>query len=116
MASRAAFSLHWSVFISEWALLVRMALDTSCIPSGSEPGLFEFESTMRIVAIAAAHGSFQHLVMEGGRKRRLDLAVATQTELRIVRFQHSNTCEARLLGVRVGHLHIRARQILSARV
>ena len=87
----APFGLYRSVFIGKRALLVRVTLDTSCIPAGCEPGLFEFESTMRVMAIAATHGSFQHLVMEGRRKRRLDLAVATHTELRVTRFQHPQT-------------------------
>ncbi len=90
VAGRAPFGLYWSVFIGERTLLVRVTLDTSCIPACCEPGLFEFEATMRVMTITATHGSFQNLVVKGRRKCRLDLAVATQAKLRVVHLQHSD--------------------------
>ena len=58
-----AFGLDWCVLISERALLIRMTLDTCRINTGAESRLFGFESAVRIVTVAAAHRSFQHLVM-----------------------------------------------------
>ena len=89
MAGRAPFGLYRRVFISERALLIRVTLHTSRIPARCEPGLFQLESAVRIVAIAATHGPFQNLVVEWRRKRRRHLTVATHAQLRIVRLQHA---------------------------
>ena len=106
MTGRASFGLYRSVFIGERALLVRVTFDTSRIPARGEPGLFELESAMRVVAITATHCPFQDFVVGGHRERRLDLAVATDTELRIIRFQHSDSWEARLFRIRFCHQHV----------
>ena len=116
MAGHAPFGLHRSVLESEWALLVRVAFETSCIATRYESGRFEFESTMRIVAITATHGSFHNLVVKGRGKCRLDLAVASHTELRVVRPEHSDGREARLFGIRSCRIDIRAGKILPGRI
>jgi hypothetical protein len=43
--------------------------------------LFEFETTMGIVAIAALHRSFEHLVMKRQVELVLRLAMTTETKL-----------------------------------
>jgi hypothetical protein len=91
MTGHAAFGLHRGVFIGKRPLLIRVTLNASRISTGGQSRLLEFEPTMRIVAITAAHRAFQHFVMEGRGKCRLDLAVATDAELRVVHFQHSDS-------------------------
>src|SRR5882724_2649405 len=100
VTSGAPFGFYRSVFISKRPLFVRVTLNTSGIRAGRQSGLLEFESAMRVMAIAATHGPFQNLMMEGRGERRLDLALATYTELRVVRAQHSDGCKARLFTVR----------------
>ena len=90
MTGRAPFGLDRSVFISEWPLFVRVAFNTSRIRTCRQPGLLEFKSPMRVMAITATHRAFQNFVMEGRREGRLHLAVATDTQLRVIRFQHSD--------------------------
>ena len=69
------------MFVNKRTLLVYVALDASCIGAGGEPRLFQFKPAVRIVTIAAFHGAFQHLVMEGQLKLVLRLTVTTQTQL-----------------------------------
>ena len=91
MAGRATFRLDRSVFKGERTLLVRMAFNTSRISTGRQPGLFEFEPSMRIVAITAAHGALENFMMERRRERGFYFGVTTHTKLRVVRSQHSNS-------------------------
>ena len=101
------------MFVSERALFVRVALDASGVAAGCEPGLLGFESTVRVVTIAAAHRAFQHLVMERRRKLRLDFIVTADAKLWIVRPQHARSREARLFGVRRRHQLVRAGQVFT---
>ena len=64
VARNAPFRLYWSMFVNKWSLLVDVTLDAGCVDAGGESGLFQFETAMRIVAVAALHRSFQHLMME----------------------------------------------------
>lgn len=113
MASRAAFGLHGRVLERERPLFVDVALDTSRISARRQPRLLQLKSAMRVVTVAATHAAFQNLVMEGRGKCRLDLAVATHTKLRIVRFQHANGREAGLLCIRGRHQHVRAGNVAA---
>ena len=116
MAGHATFSLHRSVLESERALLVRVALETSCIAARYESGRFEFKSPVRIVAITATHGPFHNFVVKGRGKCRLNLSVATHTELRVVRPEHSDGREARLFGIRSFRIDIRTGKIFPGRI
>ena len=109
------FGLYRGVFESERALLVRMAFNTSGITAGGQPRLLEFESAMRVVAIAATHRPLQDLVMERRGKRRLDLTVTGNTQLRVTGFEHPQTREPRLFTIRGLHEHVRARKIPGRR-
>ena len=99
MASRTAFGLDRSVFKSERSLLVNVTLDASGIRSGSQSGLLQFKAAVRVVTVATTHRPFQNLVMERHAELRLNFTVTTRAELRIVRLQHPNRCEAGLLSV-----------------
>src|ERR1700730_3893684 len=106
MAGRAPFSFERRVFVREWTLLVGVTLDASRIRAGGQPGLFEFETTVRIVAIATLHGSFENLMMERRTKLRLYLTMTTYTELRLTDFQHVEGREVWLLSIRFRHKDI----------
>ena len=88
MTGSATFSFHGRVFVSEWSLLVYVTLEAGSISASGQPGLFKFKTAVRIMTITTAHGAFPNFVMEGHRKRRLNLAVTTETKLRITRLQH----------------------------
>ena len=79
--------LHRSMFERERSLLVCVTLDTSSIGSRRESRLFEFKPAVRIVAIAALHRAFQHLVMERQIELVLRFAMTTETKLRFARFE-----------------------------
>jgi len=64
VASYTSFSIKRRVFVGKRTLLVGVTLDASCIATGSQSCLLELKAAMRVVAIAALHGSLEHLVME----------------------------------------------------
>src|SRR5262249_42907679 len=112
----AAFGLNRGMFVRERTLLVDVTLDASGISACRQSGLFQLEPAMRIVAIAAAYRAFQNLMMERHRERRLYFSMTTGAELRIVRAQHSDGREARLLSIRRSHQRIGARHISTDHV
>ena len=59
----AAVGLNGRVFERKRTLLVGVALNARGVSADSQPRLFKFETTVRIVAVGASHGSFKHLVM-----------------------------------------------------
>ena len=63
------------MFEDERTLLVSVALVTGSIRPGREPRLLQLEAAVRIMAIAAIHRPFQHLVMKGPVELRLGLVV-----------------------------------------
>ena len=89
MAGRAPFRLERRVFVGERTLLVSVTLDASRIRSGGQSGLFEFETTMGVVAITTLHRSFENLVMERRIKLRLHLTMTTHAQLGLPDLQHA---------------------------
>ena len=87
MTRHASVGLHRRVFERKWTLLVRVALDARGISADRQPRLLQLETAVRIVAIAAAHRAFEHLVVRRHRELVFDFAVATQTELRFTDLQ-----------------------------
>ena len=88
MTSRTAFRFQRRVLERERPLLVGVTFNAGCVRSGSQSGLFQFKSTVRVVAVTALHRAFQDLVMERSAERRLHFVVATHAELRLPGFQH----------------------------
>jgi len=82
MASDATVSLNGSVFVNKRSLLVRMTLDTCGVGARRESRLLQLETAVRIVAVAALHRAFQHLVMKRQIELVLCLAMTTETKLR----------------------------------
>ena len=76
-----------------------MALDTPGIGSCRQSGLLQFKTTVGIVAIAALHCTFQHLVMERQVELVLCLTVTAQAELRFAVLKQLQTGQAGLLRV-----------------
>ena len=99
MAGDAPIGLDRSMFVNKRSLLVCVALDTSRVGAGRESRLFKFKTAMRIVAIAALHRAFQHLVMEGQVELVLSFSVTTEAKLRFTVPEQSQIGEARLLRV-----------------
>src|SRR6266487_250172 len=98
MASDAPFGLNRCMLIGEWTLLVNVTLNTSRVCAGGQSRLFEFKTTVRIMAIAALHGSFENLMVEGPGEIGLRFTMATHTKLRLAYFQHSDRGEAGLFS------------------
>ena len=71
---------------------------------------------MRIVAVAATHRTLENFMMERRSELGFDFAVAAQTELRIVRLQHSDGREARLFRVGGRYQYVRTGQIFPRRI
>ena len=71
MTRAASFCFDRGVFESEWTLLVGVTLYTSSIRANRQSRLFELKTAMRIMTIAALHGSFENLVM----KRQIELVL-----------------------------------------
>ena len=77
----APVSLNRRMFVNKRSLLVCVTLDTGRIGSRRQSRLFEFEATVRIMAVAALHRAFQDFVMERQIELVLCLAMTTETEL-----------------------------------
>ena len=99
VTSDAAFGLNWSVFVNKGALLVYVTLYTSRVDSRRQARLFEFKPTVRIVAVAALHHSFQYLMMERQLELVFGLTVAAQAKLRFADLKQLHTRYAWLLSV-----------------
>ena len=77
----AAVSLNRGVFVNKRSLFVCVTLDTGCIGPRRQSRLFELETAVRIVTVAALHRAFQHFVMERQIELMLGLSMTTQTKL-----------------------------------
>ena len=88
VANSAALYFRGRVLEYKRPLFVGVALHARGIRASIEPCLFQFESAVRVVAIAALHRAFQHLVMERLRELCLRLVVASHTQLRLVLHKH----------------------------
>ena len=83
MARDTTVGFDRSVFVNKRPLLVDVALDAGGIEAGGQPGLFELETAVRIVAITALHRAFEHFVMERQLELMLHFAVTAQAKLRL---------------------------------
>ena len=90
MTSHATFGFYRRVFISKWALLIGVTFYAGCITARCQSGLFQFEATVRIVAVATLHHPFQNLMMERLGEIRFRFIMATHAELRLAHPQHSD--------------------------
>lgn len=115
VAGGAAFQFQRTVFENERALLVGVAFNTCCIRADGQFGLFGLKSSVRIMAIAASHGSFQHFVVERFGELRFRLVVTAHAELRLARSEHDVRRLVRSLFTYVAY-HLGRIQPLVSRV
>ena len=85
----ASFGLNRGMLINEWALLVGVTLNASCVCASGQSRLLELKTAMRIMAITALHRSFKYLVMERKFELVLRFRVAAETELWLVHLQQA---------------------------
>jgi hypothetical protein len=71
------------MLVSERTLLIGMTLYTSCVRARCESCLFELETAVRVMTIAALHRAFEHLVMKWFIEVGLNFVVAADAELRL---------------------------------
>src|SRR5436190_17525771 len=113
MISCGAFRVPRGLLLGGRALLGRVSFEAGGGGPRGQSRLLQFKTAVRIVTIAAAHHSFQDLMMEWRGELRFDFTMATDAELRIVRLQHSDRRKAGLLSIRASHQRIRSGQVLS---
>ena len=65
VTGHTTFGFQRGVFISEWTLFVCVTSNASSIAAGGQARLFEFETAVGVMTIAATHRSFHDFVMEG---------------------------------------------------
>ena len=88
----AALELKRAMLKDERSLLVGVALDTSRVGADCQLRLFLLESAVWIVAIAALHRAFEHLVMKWFAELRFRFVVARHAKLRLIRGKHPFSC------------------------
>ena len=99
VTSNAPLGLNWGMFVNKRTLLVYVTLNASRINARCEARLFKFKPSVRIVAVAALHRPFQHLVMEWQLKLVFGLAMTTEAELGFTNLEQFQACYARFLRV-----------------
>ncbi len=78
----AAVGLDGRMFEGKWTLLIGVTLETRGVSANRQSCLFQFETAVRIVAVAASHGSFENLVMGRHGELMFDFIMTTQAKLR----------------------------------
>ena len=114
VTSRTTFGLQRCVFVGKGALLISVTLDAGGISPGGQPGLFEFKTAMRIVAVAAAHSAFKNFMMKRLIECMLDFAMTPETELRVAGLQHGCRSKPGLFSVHRTDTGNRAGQVFSS--
>ena len=99
MTGDAAVGFYRRMFVNKRPLLIGVTLDARRIEAGRQPGLLEFETAMRIVAVAALHRAFQHLVMERQVELVLRFAMAAEAKLRLALTEQLQIRKARFLRI-----------------
>lgn len=111
----ASFCLNGSMLVNKRSLFVCMTLDTSGIGAGGQSRLFELKAAVRIVAVAASHRAFQHLVVERQVKLVLGLAVTIHAKLWLAVSEQAYVGKAWLLCVCLGDKDVRSCELPAGR-
>ena len=88
VADRAPFNFRGRMLKHKGPLLVGVALHACGVGACIEPGLLRFESTVRVMAVAALHRAFEDPVMERLCELGLRFVVTSHAQLRLVSHQH----------------------------
>ena len=86
VTGNTAVRLERRVLVSERSLLVGMALDAGRICARRQSCLFELETAVGVMTIAAFHRTFEDLVMKWFVEVGFDFVVAADAELRLAGF------------------------------
>lgn len=76
-----SIGLNWSMFEREGTLFIRVTSNACGVGANRQPGLLQFESPMRVVAIAASHCAFKDFVMRRHCELMFDFTVTAQAQL-----------------------------------
>ena len=88
MARRTTFYLQRCVLKRERSLLVGVTFETARIGACCQPRLLQFETTVRIVTVAAFDQAFEDLVMKRPAELCFRFTVTTDAQLRLASFEH----------------------------
>ena len=99
VASKAAFTFYSGVLEHERSARLSVALSANRIHIGGGLDVVVSEGSMNIMAVAALHQAFIHLVVKGHSELRLDICVALEAELRLRRLQQIRLGIARVYAV-----------------
>ena len=102
------------MLVNKRTLFVSVTLDTRGIGARRQSRLFQLESAVWVVAIAASHRAFEHFVMERQVELVLGLAVTTEAKLWLALLQQAYVRKARLLCVCRGDEDVRGRELSSS--
>ena len=100
MTGYAPLGLHRRVLVGEWTLFICVALDTRCVPTRSQPSLFDLKAAVGIVTVATLHHAFEDFMVKRLVEVGLYLTMTAHTQLGLSKLQHIDGCEAGFLSVR----------------
>ena len=103
------------MLVNERALFVSVALDARGVGAGRKSRLFQLESAVWVVAIAASHRAFEHFVMERQVELVLRFAVTTEAKLWLALPQQLQIRQARLLRICRRYEDVRGCELSSSR-
>lgn len=95
----------------EWALHLGMAAHARLVRSDGESRLLVLKTSVRIVAVAAVHCSFENFVTERLRELSFGFCVAAHAELGLAVLQHRPIREVRSLSRRTADERDRSRTL-----
>ena len=82
MTRHAAVGFDGRMFERKWTLLIGVTLDTRGVSTNRQSCLFQFETAVRIVAVAASHSSLKNLVMRRHGELMFDFVMTVKAKLR----------------------------------
>jgi hypothetical protein len=93
----AAVGLDGCMFEGKRTLLIGVTLETRSVSTNRQSCLFQFETTVGIVAVTASHGSLKNLVMGRHGELMFDFGMTIKAKLRFTDSQQLDRREVRLL-------------------
>ena len=78
----AAVGLDRRMFEGKWTLLIGVALDARGVSPNRQSCLFQFETAVWVVAVAASHRSLKNLVMGRHGELMFDFVMTVKAKLR----------------------------------
>src|SRR5215213_4605824 len=88
VARGTALKLYCRVFKHKRSRFIRVTPNATGISSDCQSRLLRLEAAVRIVAVAACHGAFEHFVVKRLRELRFCFVVAAHAQLRLALLEH----------------------------